>query len=118
MRRTFLIGAHATRNFSEAVFKGLRDDLPAVEARTAPTRAHRSGKGRGHVTSKGPETRASVLGPEPIRRCLAAGVGGCAPANAREGEGVTRARDALALPEGDQAVSTDVRALTKRLRQP
>jgi bifunctional non-homologous end joining protein LigD len=31
-----------------AVFKGLRDDL-AVESSTAPTRAHRSGKGRGGV---------------------------------------------------------------------
>jgi bifunctional non-homologous end joining protein LigD len=33
----------------EAVFKGLRDDLPAAEAPTAPTRAHRSGEGRGGV---------------------------------------------------------------------
>jgi bifunctional non-homologous end joining protein LigD len=32
----------------EAVFKGLRDDLPAVEAPTPPTRAHRSGKGCEH----------------------------------------------------------------------
>jgi bifunctional non-homologous end joining protein LigD len=33
----------------EAVFKGLRDDLAAVEAPTPPTRAQRSGKGRGGV---------------------------------------------------------------------
>jgi bifunctional non-homologous end joining protein LigD len=33
----------------EAVFKGLRDDLPAVEAQAAPTRAHRSGKRSGGV---------------------------------------------------------------------
>jgi bifunctional non-homologous end joining protein LigD len=33
----------------EAVFKGLRDDLPAVESPTMPMRAHRSGKGRGGV---------------------------------------------------------------------
>jgi bifunctional non-homologous end joining protein LigD len=34
----------------EAVFKGLRDDLPAVEAPpSAPTPAHRAGKGRGGV---------------------------------------------------------------------
>jgi bifunctional non-homologous end joining protein LigD len=33
----------------EAVFKGLRDDLPAVESPTTPMRAHRSGKGRGGV---------------------------------------------------------------------
>src|SRR5919109_3710093 len=33
----------------EAIFKGLRDDLAAVEAPTPPTRAHRGGKGRGGV---------------------------------------------------------------------
>jgi len=34
----------------EAVFKGLRDDLPAVEPPpSAPTPAHRGGKGRGGV---------------------------------------------------------------------
>jgi hypothetical protein len=33
----------------EAVFKGLRDDLPAVKSPTTPTRAHRAGKGRGGV---------------------------------------------------------------------
>jgi bifunctional non-homologous end joining protein LigD len=33
----------------EAVFKGLRDDLPAVRAPTAPARAHRNSRGRGGV---------------------------------------------------------------------
>jgi bifunctional non-homologous end joining protein LigD len=46
----------------EAVFKGLRDDLPAVEAPTAPTRAHRSGKGRGGV----PRENILQLLPDPV----------------------------------------------------
>jgi bifunctional non-homologous end joining protein LigD len=46
----------------EAVFKGLRDDLSAVEAPPAPTRAHRSGKGRGGV----PRENILQLLPDPV----------------------------------------------------